>query len=317
MRRITTDSGPPWRLACEKCLRPSVSRNCGVNTPVIGSRMAVVFTASRLTATSTFASTRRSRLSMRASTSGASAVLPMKSLAPESRARFLVVSFSSPEITTTGIALMRASPLPRMRDSSPKPSSFGIDRSVNTMTIDLSLSIAIQPASPSASSRTAKFASRMRLKVARTNLESSTSSTVRCGRSAMRSLLRQVDDDAAVDLRVDEVVEDARQLGERYGARHLLQQRRLEVARHPLPHHLADIVRAVAGIDAEQAGAAQDERHYPGVQLGALRQADGADHAVFLHGARHPGERLAAEVVDCARPHRLVEGADSFQIEIL
>ena len=115
MRRITTDSGPPWRLACEKCLRPSVSRNCGVNTPVIGSRIALVCTASRLTATSSFACTRRSRLSMRASTSGASAVLPMKSLAPESRARFLVVSFSSPEITTTGICLMRASPLPRMR----------------------------------------------------------------------------------------------------------------------------------------------------------------------------------------------------------
>ena len=35
---------------------------------------------------------------MRASTSGASAVLLMKSLAPESRARFFVASFSAPEI---------------------------------------------------------------------------------------------------------------------------------------------------------------------------------------------------------------------------
>jgi hypothetical protein len=117
---------------------------------------------------------------MRASTSGASADFEMKSFAPASRARLLEDSSWLPEMTTTGRPRMRASADLRMRSISAKPSSFGMSRSENTMAIETSDWSASQPASPSASSRTANQALRMRLNVVRTNLESSTTRTRFC-----------------------------------------------------------------------------------------------------------------------------------------
>src|SRR5688572_7300589 len=319
MRSMRIESGPAWRCACENSLRPCCSRECGVSTPVSGSRSASCSTARRLVSASWLACTRRSRLSMRASTSGASAVLPMKSLAPASRARVLVDGSSSPEITTTGSSRMRLFPEARASCSTPKPSSFGMDRSRNTSTIEGSVSSARQPASPSGSSRTANLACRMLRKVARTNFESSTISTVRCGSSAasaMARLIRQVYDDAAVDPGVDEIVEHPRQIAEGDGAAHLLQQSWAHVAGQAPPDVAAQLRRrAVGGVDAEQAHAAQDERHHCRAEGRARRQPDRCDDAVDLHRARRPCQDLTAEIIDRARPGCLIQRSNFRQIE--
>src|SRR5687768_12167092 len=156
----------------------------------------------------------------------------MKSFAPRSRARRLFSCSSWAEITTTGRARMWASREPRMRLSRSNPFILGISRSVNTMTIEGSLWIASQAASPSASSRTANEALRMLAKVVRTNFESSTTSTRFCARSVDGGTLGsflQVDYHPTRHLGIDEVVENRRQLPERNGARHLFQERRLQV----------------------------------------------------------------------------------------
>ena len=124
-----------------------------------------------------FGFTERSISSMRERTSGASADLEMKSLAPAWRARLWAAWSWLPEITITGSLRMRSSLAPRTRRSRPKPSSFGMSRSENTITIELSSWIVFQAASPSTASRTTKLDLRMRLNVVRTNFESSTMST--------------------------------------------------------------------------------------------------------------------------------------------
>ncbi len=116
---------------------------------------------------------------MRERISVPSVVLVMKSFAPAARARFLVASSSSPEITITGIARMRGSSDFRIRSRSANPSSTGIWMSENTTTMEGSVAIACQPASPFASSRTSKLLRIRREMVVRTILESSTRST-RC-----------------------------------------------------------------------------------------------------------------------------------------
>src|SRR2546421_1123358 len=168
---------------------------------------------------------------------------------------------------------MRVSLEPRMRPRRPKPVSLGMSRSVNTMTIDASLSSACQAASPSASSRTANEALRMLAKVLRTNFESSTTRTHLCGRSldsAMRALFRKVDHDAALHPGIDEVIEYLGKVAEGDGAAHLLQERRAHVARKALPYPVAGFGRhALAGRDAKQAHPPQDERPPPRVQVRA------------------------------------------------
>ncbi len=130
------------------------------------------------------AATTRSCFSMREITSGASADLLMKSFAPESRARLLIDSPSWPVMMMNGSLRTRASLEPRTRASRPKPSSFGMSKSQNTSTIEGSLWIASQPASPSAASITSNVSLRMRLNVVRTNFESSTRRTCFAGISA-------------------------------------------------------------------------------------------------------------------------------------
>src|SRR2546425_11743155 len=243
----------------------------------------------------------------------------MKSVAPASFARSLLPGSSLPEITTTGNSRMRGSVAARMRPIRPKPVSLGMSRSVSTITIPGSLSMAAQPASPSASSRTANDGRRIETKVVRTNFESSTTSTHLCARSVDGGtlLLRQVDDDSPAHLGVDEVVEHAGELRQRNGAAHLLEERRLEIRGKALPHHVADVLRALARVDAEQARAAQDERHHRGIESRARRKADGGDDAIVLHGARHPRQHLAAKIVHRAGPGRLVERLDLLQVQAL
>src|SRR5678816_1039335 len=82
-----------------------------------------------------------------------------------------------PVIVISGSLRIRSSLAPRMRRNRPQPSRFGLSRSENTMTIELSSWIVFQAASPSTASRTTKLDLRMRLNVVRTNFESSTMST--------------------------------------------------------------------------------------------------------------------------------------------
>src|SRR6185369_11011122 len=107
-----------------------------------------------------------------------------------------------------------------------------------TMTMDGSLSIACQPSSPLATSRTANDTDRMRLKVVRTNFESSTIRTFFSGMSvpcAMGGSGREVDHDPAAHLRAHEALERRRQLLEWDGLDHLLQLLRPQVRRQPAP----------------------------------------------------------------------------------
>src|SRR5437868_830065 len=317
MRSAITDSSPPWRRAKEKRLRVSVSRYSPVSVPVSASREGSL--ACRAACSSFLLASGRSTLSRRARTSPASADLLMKSFAPDARARSFEPGSSTPEITTTGSSRMRSSLASRMRESRPKPFNFGMSRSVNTMMIDGSLWMADHAASPSAASRTSNAPRRMVAKVVRTNFESSTTSTrfFACSAVGARALLRKVHHDPAIDLGVDEVVEHARQLAERDRAAHLFQERRLQVAREALPDLLADVARALARVDAEQAHAAQDEGHHRRMEIEARRETDGGDDAVLLHRARDPGKHLAAEIVDRARPAGFVEGPDLLQVDAL
>src|SRR6267378_5984615 len=256
---------------------------------------------------------------MRDRTSEPSADLAMKSFAPALAARFLFASSRLPEIATTGSSRMRGSLELRMRSSSSKPSSFGISRSVNTMTIDGSVLIASQPASPSASSRTANDALRMLANVLRTNFESSMTSTRLSGRSVgFPRLFRQVDDDPAIHLPLYEIVERRGQLAEPNRTAHLLEQRRPHVRGEPAPDLAAQLGAGTLGrVDAEQAHAAQDEWQHRRVEVRARGEANRRDHAVHLHRARYPSEDLSAEVVDGAGPGCLVQGFDSLQIQVL
>src|SRR5262245_29877730 len=207
-----------------------------------------------------------------------SVVLVMKSFAPAARARFLVASSSSPEITITGMVLMRASCEVRMRSSSWKPSSLGIWMSENTTTIEGSVEIACQPASPSASTRTSKLLRMRREMVVRTMRESSTSST-RCfgmvvtGGVALISC-RHVHDDAALRRALDEALDGAGKLLEGNGSRHFLEVGGTQVAGQPPPHFAAQGHGRRARVDAEQAHAAQDERGHRRVQAHARGEAD-------------------------------------------
>src|SRR6185312_11128451 len=147
-----------------------------------------------------------------------------------------------------------------------------MSRSENTMTIDGSLWIAFQAASPSTSSRTANEALRIRLNVVRTNFESSTISTRFSGMllafvierprpagkgrariiplsgpgkppeglpifvSFCALLLAQIDHHAPFHAAVNEIVEHRGQLFERNCAGHFLEQRRPHVGGKALPH---------------------------------------------------------------------------------
>src|SRR5713101_643691 len=221
---------------------------------------------------------------MRERISVPSVVLVMKSFAPAARARFLVASSSSPEITITGMLRMRWSWDWRMRSSSAKPSSTGIWMSENTTTMEGSVEIASQPASPFASSRTSKLLRIRRASVVRTILESSTRST-RCfgiwvdteppGLELISG--RQIDDDASLGRALEQAVEGLRELVERDGSRHLLEVRRSHVAGEPPPHLPALRHRRGPGVDPQQAHAAQNEGRDRGVQIHARREADRSD----------------------------------------
>src|SRR5690242_8050906 len=165
---------------------------------------------------------------MRERISVPSVVLVMKSFAPAARARFLVASSSSPEITITGMLLTRGSCEVRMRSSRAKPSSFGIWMSENTTTMDGSVEIACQPASPSDSSRTSKLLRMRRATVVRTILESSTSRTRCFGIWVVAGALgfelisgRHVDDDASLRRTLQQALEDPGQIVEGDGPRDL------------------------------------------------------------------------------------------------
>src|SRR5882672_5764909 len=246
--------------------------------------------------------------------------LMMKSFAPAARARFLVASSSSPEITITGIVLMRGSWELRMRSSRAKPSSLGIWMSENTTTIEGSVGIACQPASPSASSRTSKLLRIRREIVVRTIRESSTSST-RCLEIVVAGLalisIGHVDHDPALRRALDEGVEDLRELVEGYGAGHVLQVGGPQVAREPPPHFPAKRHGGGSRVDPQQAHAPQDERRDRRVEAHARGEADRGDGSADHHSARHPGQHLPAEVVHGARPDRAVEGLDLREVEAL
>src|SRR5437899_5629042 len=218
---------------------------------------------------------------MRERISVPSVVLVMKSFAPAARARFLVESSSSPEITMTGMVLTRASSDLRIRSSKAKPSRFGICISEHTTTIEGSVEIACQPASPSASSRTSKLLRIRRAIVVRTIRESSTRST-RClgmvvtGGVALMSG-RHVHHDPPPRCALQKALERAWQIVERDGARHLLQVGGAHVAREPPPHFLALNHGRGAGIDAEEAHTAQDEGGHGRVEAHARSEADRGD----------------------------------------
>jgi hypothetical protein len=90
---------------------------------------------------------------------------------------------------------------------------------------------------------------------------------------------------------------------------------RSQVACQALPDTAAVRFADVTRINPEQAGAAQDEGHDRGVECRAGGQADAGDRSALFHGADDPGQDLAAEVVDGARPERLVERPDARRIE--
>src|SRR2546422_4783842 len=103
------------------------------------------------------------------------------------------------------------------------------------------------------SSRTANDALRMLANVLRTNLESSMTSTRLSGRSVGPRLFRQVDDDPAIHLSLDEIVERRGQLAERNRTAHLLEQRRPHVGGEPAPDFAAQLgAGTLGGVDAEQ-----------------------------------------------------------------
>src|SRR4051812_8767358 len=143
-----------------------------------------------------------------------------------------------------GSFLMRSSLAPRTRSSRPNPSSFGMSMSDTTITMVGSLSMACQPSSPLGTSRTAKEVLRIRLKVVRTNFESSTIRTLFSGMScAIGASAGQVDDDPPSYARGNEALEDGRQLFERNGFDHLLQARRLQIGPEASPYFGAQLRR--------------------------------------------------------------------------
>src|SRR5215470_15897371 len=112
--------------------------------------------------------------------------------------------------------------------------------SENTTTIEGSVEIACQPASPSASSRTSKLLRIRRPMVVRTILESSTMRT-RCFGIVVTGAWeltsgRHVDHDPALGRALDEPLEGLGQLVEGDRARHLLEVRRTHVGRETPPH---------------------------------------------------------------------------------
>src|SRR5260221_14747482 len=216
---------------------------------------------------------------MRARISVPSVVLVMKSFAPAAFARFLVASSSSPEITITGMLLILRSCEVRIRSNSAKPSSFGIWMSENTTTMEGSVEIACQPASPSASSRTSKLLRIRRAMVVRTMRESSTRST-RCfgivvtGVGTALISGGHVDDNPALRRAFQESVEGLREIVEGDGSRHLLQVRRAHVPRKPAPHFPAQGHRRRSGVDTEETHPAQDEGRHGRVQAHARGKPD-------------------------------------------
>src|SRR5262245_54951102 len=119
-----------------------------------------------------------------------------------------------------------------------------------------------------------------------------------------------LDDRASLDLVLDETVEGGRQLVEGDRPRdELVEMLRLQVRREPLPDMQADVAWHRRRVDAEQAHAAQDERHHRRLELVARSEADAHDVAPVVDRAREPGEDLAADVVDRAAPERGFERA--------
>src|SRR5690606_9520048 len=84
---------------------------------------------------------------------------------------------------------------------------------------------------------------------------------------------------------------------------------RLEIPRQPPPDFQAQLSGYIHGVDAEQAHAAQDERQHRRLHVNAGGHAHTGDIPPELGRARQPGEQLAADVVDGARPLRLFERA--------
>src|SRR5262245_27587671 len=119
-----------------------------------------------------------------------------------------------------------------------------------------------------------------------------------------------LDDRASLDLVLDVAVEGGRQLVQGDRPRdELVEVPRPQVRREALPDVESHVARHRGGVHSEQAHAAQDERHDRRLELVARSEADAHDIAPVVHGAREPGEDLAADVVDRPAPERGLERA--------
>src|SRR3990170_3059284 len=98
-----------------------------------------------------------------------------------------------------------------------------------------------------------------------------------------------------------------RQLAEWHALCHQFQLFGAKVSCQALPDLAAQRHGGGGRVDADQTHAAQDEGQHRGMQLDAARIAEAGDHAVLLHGARQPRQRLAAHRIQRAHPLRLFQ----------
>src|SRR4029077_12466585 len=89
-----------------------------------------------------------------------------------------------------------------------------------------------------------------------------------------------------------------------------------QVGGDALPDRQPHLAPRRGGVDAEEGYAAQDERHHGRLELRAARHADAGDVAPEVHGAREPGEYLAAHIVDRAGEAGILQGTGA-EVEIL
>src|SRR5688572_21263112 len=114
--------------------------------------------------------------------------------------------------------------------------------------------------------------------------------------------LLKLDDRPTLDLPLEHALEVARQVVERNDAGDLVQVSRLQVRGEPAPHLPPQRHGRVARVDADETHPAQNERQHRGLELDAARVAVSGNEPVRLHGARQPGELLAAHGVESGRP---------------
>src|SRR5690606_11041629 len=115
-------------------------------------------------------------------------------------------------------------------------------------------------------------------------------------------------DDAADDAAREKLREDVGQLVERHLARRDL----VEASRLPFRAELSPELGAERGldhrrVDADEAHAAQDERHHGRLELRAARETDRCDVTVRPRRREQRREHVAADGVDAAAPRGLAE----------